>query len=210
MHENTFVIERALMSVTDKRELNRLAEILFVNGAELIASGGTAKYLDQCRLPVTDLAKHTGSPEMFGGRVKTLHPKIHGGILMQPDIPEHQADAQKFGIKPIQLVVCNLYRFEDAIRAGKTNDELTEEIDIGGVALIRAAAKNYKHVIVLTDPNDYTLFINLLRGNNLTLSHRQKFAADAWNMIERYDRAINEWANHVNVKPSPGQPSAYS
>src|SRR5688572_14764827 len=149
-------VKRALLSVTDKTGLIELARALARYGVELISTGGTAKLLKEAGLEVTEVADYTGFPEMLDGRVKTLHPKVHGGILARRDLPEHIDAIAKAGIAPIDLVVVNLYPFEQTIaRAQCTLAEAIENVDIGGPAMVRSAAKNYSHVAVVTDPEDY-------------------------------------------------------
>src|ERR1700761_6391011 len=150
-------VKRALISVSDKTGLKEFATALHKEfGVELISTGGTAKFLREANLPVTDVSAVTGFPEMMDGRIKTLHPKIHGGLLALRDNGEHVAAMQKHGIKPIDLVCINLYPFEQTVRKpGVTFDEAIENIDIGGPSMIRSAAKNHKWVLVVTSPDRY-------------------------------------------------------
>src|SRR5579883_820354 len=149
-------VRRALLSVSDKSGLLDLARGLASFGVELISTGGTRKALEDAGLAVRDIAEVTGFPEILDGRVKTLHPRIHAGILAVRDNPQHQATLDAQGIGPIDLVVCNLYPFEKTVaRPGSTHEEIIENIDIGGPSMIRAAAKNYHDVAVLTDPRQY-------------------------------------------------------
>ena len=153
---NSHPIRRALLSVSDKTGLVELARGLAGFNVELISTGGTRKALLDAGLAVGEVADVTGFPEMLDGRVKTLHPKIHGGILALRDNPEHQRTLQAHGIQPIDLVVCNLYPFAATVaRRGSTREEIIEQIDIGGPTLVRAAAKNYRDVAVLTEPGQY-------------------------------------------------------
>src|SRR6516165_9481326 len=149
-------IRRALLSVSDKSGLVELARTLTRYGVELISTGGTRKSLADSGLPVRDISEVTGFPEILDGRVKTLHPRVHGGILAVRDDPRHTATLRDQGIAPIDLVVSNLYPFEATVaRAGSTHEEIVENIDIGGPTLVRAAAKNFRDVAVLTDAGQY-------------------------------------------------------
>src|SRR5262249_6607582 len=147
-------IRRALLSVSDKTGLVELARALAGHGAELISTGGTRKALADAGLAVRDISDVTGFPELLDGRVNTLHPLVHGGILAVRDNPQHVATAQQHGIGLIDLVVCNLYPFEATVaRPGSTHEEIVENIDIGGPSMVRSAAKNYHDVAIVTDPS---------------------------------------------------------
>src|SRR6202790_64906 len=148
-------IRRALISVGDKEGIVEFAAGLAARGVALISTGGTAKALQEAGLPVTEVAAVTGFPEMLDGRVKTLHPAIHGGLLARRDRPDHLATLARHGIAEIDLLVSNLYPFTATVASGAGREECIENIDIGGVALIRAAAKNHEFVTVVTDPPDY-------------------------------------------------------
>jgi phosphoribosylaminoimidazolecarboxamide formyltransferase/IMP cyclohydrolase len=190
------LIRRALLSVSDKTGLLDLARTLAGRQVELISTGGTRQALGQAGLAVRDISEVTGFPEMLDGRVKTLHPHIHGGILAMRDNAQHQAALQKHGIQPIDLVVCNLYPFEATLaRAGSTPEEIIENIDIGGPTLVRAAAKNYHDVAVLTDPGQYASVLQELeqQGGSLSLETRRRLAAAAFARIAAYDQAISAW-----------------
>ena len=164
MSETIVPIRRALISVFDKRGLIELAQALAASGTQLLASGGSRSTLVAAGLDVTEVADYTGQPEVFGGRVKTLHPKIHGGILARRDEPDDLATLERHGFLPIDLVVVNLYPFEATVaRPDATWAEAIENIDIGGPALIRAAAKNHAHVAVLTSPEQYAAVIAAVR-----------------------------------------------
>jgi phosphoribosylaminoimidazolecarboxamide formyltransferase/IMP cyclohydrolase len=189
-------IRRALLSVSDKTGLVDLARALTELGVELISTGGTRKALADAGLPVRDISDVTGFPEVLDGRVKTLHPMVHGGILAVRDNPGHQATLQAHGIMPIDLVVCNLYPFEATVaRAGSTHEEIVEYIDVGGPTMVRAAAKNYHDVAVLTDPGQYAAVIDELRSHHgaLTLATRERLAAAAFARTAAYDRAISTY-----------------
>src|SRR6058998_1154841 len=149
-------LQRALLSVSDKTGLVAFAQILAGAGVELISTGGTARALREAGLKVQELSDYTGFPEMLDGRVKTLHPKVHGGLLYMRGNPEHEAQAAKHGIKPIDLVVVNLYPFEKTVAAPSVSlSEAIENIDIGGPSMLRSAAKNHASVTVVVDPADY-------------------------------------------------------
>src|SRR6516164_871847 len=159
-------IRRALLSVSDKTGLIDLAKVLSSFGAELISTGHTRKALGEAGLKVLDISEVTGFPEMMGGRVKTLHPKVHGGILAVRDNPQHLKELEGQGIKLLDMVVCNLYPFRATVaRQGSTHDEIIENIDIGGPCMIRAAAKNFRDVAVVSDPEQYQAVIAELQRN---------------------------------------------
>jgi len=189
-------ITRALISVSDKSGLKELAEKLTSFGVIMISTGGTAKALREYGFTVTDVSDVTGFPEMMDGRVKTLHPKIHGAFLALRDDPDHLAAMDRHDIEPIDLVVVNLYPFEATIAKNDvTLDEAVENIDIGGPAMIRSASKNWRDVAVLTDPDQYAAIIDELdqKAGSLTLSTRAKLAADAYTRTAEYDTAISTY-----------------
>ena len=187
----------ALLSVHDKTGLARFAAGLLDLGWTLLASGGTARLLREKNLPVTDVAGYTQSPEILGGRVKTLHPAIHGGLLARPTEEDHQ-QLLDLGWDFIDLAAVNLYPFEETIsKAGATHAEAIENIDIGGVALIRAAAKNHERVILLCDPGDYTAVLDALRSAGVSDAMRLKMAAKAFALTARYDAAIHDYLSGV-------------
>ncbi len=189
-------IRRALLSVSDKSGLVELARILVEYGVELISTGGTRQALAEAGLPVGDIAEVTGFPEILDGRVKTLHPRIHAGILAMRNQPRHQATLQEHNIAAIDLVVCNLYPFAATVaRPDSTHADIVENIDIGGPTLVRAAAKNYQDVAIVTDPRQYAELSAELRqhGGGLTLATREKLAAAAFALIAAYDRAISSY-----------------
>jgi phosphoribosylaminoimidazolecarboxamide formyltransferase/IMP cyclohydrolase len=190
------VIRRALLSVSDKSGLVEFARGLSELGVELISTGGTRKALADAGLTVCDVTAVTGFPEMLDGRVKTLHPRIHGGILAVRDNPEHVATIQRHGIQPIDLVVCNLYPFEATVaKAGSTHEEIVENIDIGGPSMVRSAAKNYHDVAVVTAPEQYPDVLQEMRthGGALTLETRERLAAAAFTRTAAYDQAIGAY-----------------
>jgi phosphoribosylaminoimidazolecarboxamide formyltransferase/IMP cyclohydrolase len=186
-------IRRALLSVSDKSGLADLGRGLAGFGVELVSTGGTRKALTEAGLAVRDVAELTGFPEMLDGRVKTLHPRVHGGILAIRDNAEHMATLAAHGIGPIDLVVVNLYPFETTVaRPGATHEEIVENIDIGGPSLLRAAAKNYHDVAVVTAPSQYALLLEEMKthGGALTLETRERLAAAAFARTAAYDQAI--------------------
>ncbi len=190
----------ALLSVSNKTGLIDLAKSLVEEfGFHLISSGGTAKALKDAGLPVTKVADYTGSPEILGGRVKTLHPRIHGGILALRDIPEHLEDLENNQIRLIDLVVVNLYPFAETIgKPGVTLAEAIEQIDIGGPAMLRAASKNFAHLTVLCDPGQYGEYLQELRKNgNSSLEFRQKCALKGFSHTANYDQAISAYLHEL-------------
>jgi phosphoribosylaminoimidazolecarboxamide formyltransferase/IMP cyclohydrolase len=195
---------RAILSVHDKAGLAELGRGLLDLGFELIASGGTARALSTAGLPVTPVEGITGFPEILGGRVKTLHPAVHGGILARRT-PEHLAELEARGVAPVDLVACNLYPFADTVaRPGVTEAEAIEEIDIGGVTLLRAAAKNHESVAVLCDPGDYGRVLEALRGGGLSPSERRALARKAFEHTAAYDVAIARWLSGGASGVAPG------
>jgi phosphoribosylaminoimidazolecarboxamide formyltransferase/IMP cyclohydrolase len=200
-------VKRALLSVSDKTGLIELARALARYGAELISTGGTAQSLREAGLAVTEVADHTGFPEMLDGRVKTLHPKVHGGILARRDLPAHTRAMSQHGIAPIDLVVVNLYPFARTVaKPDVTLDEAIENIDIGGPALVRSAAKNYRDVVVVTDPADYDLVMQELDATHGALGVELRFALakKAFAHTAAYDSAIANWLGALdeNARPS--------
>lgn len=186
-------IRRALISVSDKTGLKTLVQALETFGVEIISTGGTAKAIEAMGVAVTPVEAVTGFPEVLGGRVKTLHPAIHAAILGDRDNPEHMADLKKHGIEPIDLVVVNLYPFEEtAAKAGVTEEELIEQIDIGGVALLRAAAKNHEHVAVVQGSRQYEALADALRELDGCVGRGDRYgwACEAFVTTSRYDRCI--------------------
>jgi phosphoribosylaminoimidazolecarboxamide formyltransferase/IMP cyclohydrolase len=182
-------IKRALLSVSDKTGLVELGHALAAKGVELVSTGGTAKALREAGLAVKDISELTGFPEMMDGRVKTLHPKVHGGLLAVRDNEEHAAAMQAHGIGAIDLVVVNLYPFAATVAKGADRDEIIENIDIGGPSMVRSAAKNHAYVAIVTDPSDYAA----LASGVTTLDQRRKFAAKAYALTATYDAMISQW-----------------
>jgi phosphoribosylaminoimidazolecarboxamide formyltransferase/IMP cyclohydrolase len=187
-------IRRALISVSDKSGLVPLALALAAHGVEILSTGGSAKALREAGVSVTEVSDHTGFPEIMDGRVKTLVPQIHGGILGRRDVPEHVEQMRTYGIAPIDLVAVNLYPFEATMAKGAPHDECVENIDIGGPALIRAAAKNHDFVAVLTDPDQYVeLLAELSSSGGTSLLLRRRLAGEAYARTAAYDAAIGAW-----------------
>ncbi|HQH73704.1 MAG TPA: hypothetical protein PK360_16635 [bacterium] len=185
-------IHTAILSVFDKTGIAAFAKVLFEHHVLILSTGGTGKALAEAGISYQEVSAYTGSPEMLHGRVKTLHPRIHGGLLFKREDPVQAAEAEKYGIRPIDLVAVNLYPFEATIaKPGVTLDEATENIDIGGPAMIRAAAKNFPSVAVITDPADYGMALTEIReSGGITFATRHRLAAKAFQHTSRYDQAI--------------------
>ncbi|UNC14734.1 bifunctional phosphoribosylaminoimidazolecarboxamide formyltransferase/IMP cyclohydrolase [Acidiphilium multivorum] len=186
-------IQRALISVSDKTGLVELGRALAAAGVEILSTGGSARALREAGIAVVEVADYTGVPEMLDGRVKTLVPKIHGGLLGRRDLPEHLAQMQRHDIPPIDLLAVNLYPFEETVAKGADFETCVENIDIGGPALIRAAAKNHDSVAVLTSPAQYDDLIAALAAGGTTLEQRRRLAAAAYARTAAYDAAISAW-----------------
>ena len=188
-------IARALISVSDKTGVVELARFLQQGGVEILSTGGTAKTLREAGIKLRDVAEVTGFPEIMDGRVKTLHPLIHGGILARRDLAEHRAAMKTHGIGAIDLVVSNLYPFAATVAKGASREDCIENIDIGGPALIRASAKNHEFVAIVTDPADYAAVINDMTANRgaTTLALRRRLAAAAYAHTAGYDSMISQW-----------------
>jgi phosphoribosylaminoimidazolecarboxamide formyltransferase / IMP cyclohydrolase len=188
-------VKRALLSVSDKTGLVDFARVLHEAGVTLISTGGTAKAIAAGGIPLRDVSDVTGFPEIMDGRVKTLHPAIHGGLLGVRDDPEHSAAMKTHGIEGIDLVVVNLYPFEEVRGSGAAYPSVVENIDIGGPAMVRAAAKNHAYVAIVTDPSDYSAVLAELAANGgaLTYRSRQELAAKAFARTATYDAAISGW-----------------
>ncbi len=189
----------ALISVSDKTGILEFAQALHALGIKLLSTGGTARLLADAGLPVTEVADHTGFPEMLDGRVKTLHPKIHGGLLARRDLPEHMAALQTHGIETIDLLVVNLYPFEATVaKPGCTLEDAIENIDIGGPAMVRSAAKNWKDVGVLTDASQYDGVLQELKtAGKLAEATRFALSVAAFNRISQYDGAISDYLSGI-------------
>lgn len=194
-------IKQALISVSDKTDVTDLARALHQSGVTLISTGGTAKLLQQENIPVVEISEYTGFPEMLDGRVKTLHPKVHAGILARNDLPEHTAAMEQAAIADIELVIVNLYPFTRTIaQANCSLEEAIENIDIGGPTMVRAAAKNYQKVTVVTDPADYPQLLAEIAANSGTVSQasRFRFACKAFSHTAAYDGAISNYLTAID------------
>ncbi len=198
-------IRRALISVSDKAGLAELGKFLAARRVEILSTGGSAKALRDAGVPVVEVSDYTGFPEMMDGRVKTLQPKIHGGILARRDAAGHLEAMRTHGIQPIDLVVINLYPFEATVAKGAGFEECIENIDIGGPALIRAAAKNHDFVAVVTDPADYAALIDEMKANDgaVSLALKKRLAAAAYARTGAYDAAISQWFARVEGEEFP-------
>ena len=187
----------ALLSVSNKDGIVDFAEGLVRSGYQIISSGGTHAVLQAAGIPVMKVSEYTGSPEIMNGRVKTLHPKIHGGILAQRGNPVHDIDRKANGIGLIDIVAVNLYPFKETVaKPDASFEEAIENIDIGGPSMVRSAAKNHKDVAVLTNPNQYGIFLDALKGNisSVTVDQlRSQFAVEAFRHTAEYDAAITSW-----------------
>ncbi|HEX8840728.1 MAG TPA: bifunctional phosphoribosylaminoimidazolecarboxamide formyltransferase/IMP cyclohydrolase, partial [Sphingomicrobium sp.] len=187
-------VRRALISLSDKSGLEDLAAGLARHGVEIVSTGGTAAKLRECGASVRDISDLTGFPEMMDGRVKTLHPKVHGGLLGVRDNPEHVAAMEQHGIAPIDLVVVNLYPFLNTVMSGADRGTIIENIDIGGPSMVRSAAKNHAHVAIVTDPADYAaLLAEVDEKGGTSLEFRKKLAAKAFALTAAYDSTISQW-----------------
>src|SRR4051794_29961058 len=187
-------VKRALISLSDKSGLDELAAGLSRHQVEIVSTGGTAAKLRELGADVRDISDLTGFPEMMDGRVKTLHPKVHGGLLGVRDNPEHAAAMAEHGIAPIDLVVVNLYPFLDTVMSGADRDTIIENIDIGGPSMVRSAAKNHADVAIVTDPADYQALLAELDANGgTTFEFRTKLAAKAFSLTAEYDSTIAQW-----------------
>ncbi len=198
-------VERALISLTDKTGIEGFAKELQDLGIEILSTGGTAKKMRDHGIKVTDVSDFTGFPEMLGGRVKTLHPKIHGGILAQKGNPDHLKQMAQHGLKAINIVAVNLYAFEKTVaNPNCTLADAIENIDIGGPTLLRASAKNFRDVTVIVDPADYPQVIaEIKESGNTKLETRFRLAAKVFALTSKYDTAISQWLSKVNTDTDP-------
>ncbi len=193
-------IERALISVTDKTGIVEFAKELELLGIEIISTGGTARVLREGGVKVIDISELTGFPEILEGRVKTLHPKVHGGILFKREKEDHIETIKKHNIKPIDLIVVNLYAFEKVVEKGVDLDTAIENIDIGGPTLIRAGAKNFKYVTVVIDPNDYSKILEEIKKyGNTTLQTRFELAKKVFKLTSSYDQIIYNYFSNIHI-----------
>jgi phosphoribosylaminoimidazolecarboxamide formyltransferase/IMP cyclohydrolase len=215
-------LRTALLSVFNKNGLDVLVKTLHDRGVALYSTGGTADFIRSLNLPVTDISDVTGFPSILDGRVKTLHPKVFGGILAVRDNPTHQAEMKQHNLPTFDMVLVDLYPFEDTLRQTKDADKIIEKIDIGGIALIRAAAKNFKDVWVVPSVRHYAEALEIVKGGNgaTTLAQRARFAARAFEVSNRYDNAIQHWlqsqadpanvaGQHLRYGENPHQPGAF-
>lgn len=198
-------VERALISLTDKSGIEGFAQALADLGVEILSTGGTAKKMRDSGIAVTDVSEFTGFPEMLDGRVKTLHPLVHGGILNQRENADHQKQCAEHGIKPIDIVAVNLYAFEKTVAAGDcTLADAIENIDIGGPTLLRASAKNFQDVTVIVDPADYEQVLSEIKSTgNTTLKTRFRLAVKVFELTSSYDTTIAKWLNGVDADTNP-------
>jgi phosphoribosylaminoimidazolecarboxamide formyltransferase / IMP cyclohydrolase len=195
-------IERAIISVTDKTGVVDFARTLAGFGVQILSTGGTAKALREGGIPVMEISDYTGFPEMLDGRVKTLHPKVHGGILGIRDNEEHVKMMKKHGIENIDLLVVNLYQFEKTVaKEGVTLEDAIENIDIGGPAMLRSSAKNFRDVTVITDPVDYSVVLSEMKeyGGATTLKTRFRLAKKVFQLTHQYDGAITRYLAGVEL-----------
>ncbi|NLS10407.1 bifunctional phosphoribosylaminoimidazolecarboxamide formyltransferase/IMP cyclohydrolase [Nesterenkonia sp. MY13] len=194
-HAETQPIKRALISVFDKTGLTELAQGLHKAGVEIVSTGSTAARITEAGVPVTAVEEVTGFPEMLDGRVKTLHPRIHGGILADRSNPQHTSTLEEHGIAAFDLVVANLYPFADTVASGASEAEIIEKIDIGGPAMVRAAAKNHASVAVVVDPLRYDQTVTAAQGEGFSLGERKRLAALAFAHTAAYDTAVARWTS---------------
>ena len=186
-------IQRALIAVSDKTGLVELATALANAGVEIVSTGGTSKAIADAGLPVTQIGDLTGFPEHLDGRVRTLHPHVHSGLLADLRLESHEAELAQFGIKPFELVVVNLYPFVETVASGAAFDQAVEQIDIGGPAMVRASAKNHANVAVVVSPAKYGAIVDALADGGTTLAQRREFARDAFLHTAQYDAAVSQW-----------------
>jgi phosphoribosylaminoimidazolecarboxamide formyltransferase/IMP cyclohydrolase len=206
-------LERAILSVSDKSGLVELARALSARGVEILSTGGTAKHLAEAGIPVTPIAQWSGAPEILGGRVKTLTPRVFGAILHDRDVASHRDDVERLGIPPIDLVVVNLYPFQQTVaRDGVTVDEAIEQIDVGGPSMLRAAAKNHKHVLPLCDPSLYAEFLREFERGAISNDFRRRCAVAVFEKTSKYDAAIAGFLGgmHLRYGENPQQTATFS
>jgi phosphoribosylaminoimidazolecarboxamide formyltransferase/IMP cyclohydrolase len=207
--------KRCLISVYNKDGILELASFLSGSGWEILSTGGTSKYLQENNIPVTDVSSVTGFPECLDGRVKTLHPAIHAGILARRDLQTHVDTLKNLNLGTIDLVCVNLYPFFEKVQAGISLEETVEFIDIGGPGMLRSAAKNYRDVIVLTNPADYTETIDGMKAGNVPLEFRKRLAGKVFNLTSAYDGAIarflldDEYPQYLSLSLKMGQSLRY-
>lgn len=197
-------IRRALVSVYDKSGLEELVQGLHDAGVELVSTGGSARLIEGLGLPVTKVEDLTGFPECLDGRVKTLHPRVHAGILADRRLPAHVEELEKLDVAPFDLVVSNLYPFVQTVASGATPDECVEQIDIGGPSMVRAAAKNHPSVAIVTSPSRYAEVLEAVAAGGFTLDQRRALAAEAFQHTATYDVAVASWMSNVLTDTSEG------
>jgi phosphoribosylaminoimidazolecarboxamide formyltransferase/IMP cyclohydrolase len=197
-------IRRALVSVYDKTGLGELAAALNAAGVAIVSTGSTAKTIAAQGVPVTAVEDLTGFPEALDGRVKTLHPRVHAGILADTHNPDHVRQLEELGVEPFDLVVSNLYPFRDTVASGASPQECIEQIDIGGPAMVRAAAKNHASVAIVTNPQAYPRVVEALGAGGFTVSERQRLAAEAFVHTASYDNAVASWMGNVLADTTDG------
>ena len=198
-------VERALISLTDKSGIEEFAAALAALDVEILSTGGTAAKIRSAGVKVVDVAEFTGFPEMLDGRVKTLHPLVHGGILNQRENPEHQEQSRQHNIKPVDIVAVNLYAFEKTVADPNCSlADAIENIDIGGPTLLRASAKNFQDVTVIVDPADYAVVLSEIKETgNTKLTTRFRLATKVFQLTSAYDTAIAKWLAEVDVASNP-------
>ena len=192
-HRDRVAIKRALLSVSDKTGLLELAQALAAAGVDIVSTGGTFAALQAAGIAVTEVSQVTGFPESLDGRVKTLHPKVHGGLLADMRLVAHEQQLAELGIEAFQLVVVNLYPFVQTVQSGAKGDAVVEQIDIGGPAMVRASAKNHANVAIVVDPAKYSEIISAVRDGGTTLAQRRELAYAAFSHTARYDSAVANW-----------------
>ncbi len=197
-------IRRALVSVYDKTGLEELAQGLHAAGVELVSTGSTAAKIAAAGVPVTKVEELTGFPECLDGRVKTLHPKVHAGILADLRLDAHRAQLDELGVRPFELVVVNLYPFKETVASGASPDECVEQIDIGGPSMVRAAAKNHPSVAVVTSPQRYAAVLDAVKNGGFDLTARKRLAAEAFQHTAAYDVAVASWMTNVYAPEEGG------
>jgi phosphoribosylaminoimidazolecarboxamide formyltransferase/IMP cyclohydrolase len=198
-----YKIKRAIISVSNKKGVVEFAKELNKMEVEILSTGGTAKTLREAGIPVKDVSEHTGSPEMLDGRVKTLHPRVHGGLLARRDNMKDMEELKKYGIETIDMVVVNLYPFEETIsKPGVAFEEAIENIDIGGPTMLRSASKNFQDVAVITDPSDYGKIIDEMKSSDgdLTYKTRLELAKKVFARTSKYDGLIADYLDKVEER----------
>jgi phosphoribosylaminoimidazolecarboxamide formyltransferase/IMP cyclohydrolase len=192
-HRDRVPIKRALLSVSDKTGLLDLAKALATAGVDIVSTGGTFAALQAAGIPVTEVSEITGFPESLDGRVKTLHPRVHGGLLADMRLIAHEQQLSELGIEAFQLVVVNLYPFVQTVQSGAKGDAVVEQIDIGGPAMVRASAKNHANVAIVVDPAKYSEIITAVKDGGTTLAQRRELAYAAFSHTARSDSAVANW-----------------